>query len=271
MKSYPFIILWFVLLVSCNDATEEPLIENFNVSISSKVDALDIIEGGRTTSEEPITYTDAFYYLYDSTCSEVASEGTMLFGEALPPMVFPNLPAGKYFYSLEVRASEGLSFDTTASFVLESDTVLETVLTNKQFRFKFEDTSNFNDAEVDRINFSLNFSTIYIPSRNRCIDTLNWTPDEYDGAVEENSNYPYVTGFNYSYPIDIVSFQAKFYDENDFLLKSHIIPLSQAIEVHHSYTFKVDLASIWSGETEGNRINFSIEEVNWIEEIIQVN
>ncbi|SNT39632.1 hypothetical protein SAMN05421640_3757 [Ekhidna lutea] len=271
MRSISLSILFLILIVACEDTTEGPSIEYFSVSISPQMELIDISEVGRTTSGAEEIYTDVYYFVYDSLCEDVVAEGMMVYDSTIPPLVFPNLPAGKYFYNIDVRGEEGIAYDSAASFVLESDTVIETVLTNKQFRFKFEDTSNFSDTGVNYINFLLNFSTIYIPNLNKCTDSLIWTGENYEGYVDNSSYQPYATGFYYSFPIDLTSVQLKFYDESGFLLKSHIIPLEKELEKQYSYTFEVDISSIWSGEEDGNRFNFTIEEVPWFEETIQVN
>ena len=269
MRLLSLSLLLATLLFSCQDDSIEQD-EYFTISIAPNIHAIDLVEEGRA-STNGTTYTEVLYAIYDTSCENVVSEAFMINSETIPSLVFPDLAAAKYYYNIEVRGSENIDYDSAGSFVLESDTIIEAVLTNKQFRYKFEDVSDFNEAEVDYVRCQLNFSTIYVSNMNTCTDTFTWTEENYDGYVDEISYYPYATDFRYSNPIDMVSFQVKYYDENSILLKSHIIPMSQKLEKHHSYTFKVDLSTIWTDESNGNRINVSIEDVTWTEEVIQVN
>lgn len=271
MKVTPLFILVALVLTSCfNDKSPEPSVENFKVSINAIIDPLNIVNG-RIENDTTVTYTDLYFYLKDSACNDIDSQGTMLNDENPPPVVLPNLPAGKYYYYISLTGSENILYDSASSFIIESDTSLTAHLSNQQFRYRFKETSNFDANDVYYIRYQLNVSTLYRYDYHPCADSATWGIDMIDAYID-NIGYSssYDTDYYYNYPADLESVQVKFYDQNSVLLKSHIVPLTKELKIHHSYTFEVDLTSIWEG-ADGSRIDLNIEEVSWVEETIEVN
>ncbi|WP_421765100.1 hypothetical protein [Ekhidna sp.] len=266
MKFATFLLVAVLIFVSCTDA-DEATIDTYQVSVTAKIDAVDLIETARMNQD--ITFTDVYFSLMDSTCNEIESEGHMIYDGELPPVVLPNIPAGKYYYSLKVSGSEGISYENSSNFTIHSDTTLEALLENHQMRYRFVETSDFDSANAHYVNYLLNFTSYDRFDHFTCPDSAAWITENYDGYVDASGYPPYTTEFQYYHPLNLESVQIKFYGENSTLMKSHIIPLEKELLVHHSYTFKVDLSSIWSG-TETNSIQINLEDVTWIEEDIEL-
>lgn len=267
------LVLIAALLFSCNDESDEnPDLQEFEVSINPIPEAINIVENGRLANG-PTEFTDFFYYLYDSECNEIDSEGRMLFGgESIESIVLPNLTAGTYYYRISLHGAANIKYDSVGSFELASDTALDVYLNNKQMRFKFDEVSDFSDVDVEYVTYAINYSTIYWYEHFQCEESGTWYSDTMGGAFSETVYAPdFDTFFEHQSPAEIESVQIKFYNSSSTLLKSTIIPLVKSLEMHHSYTFQIDLSSIWASEAGSNSIQLNLEEFSWTEETVEVN
>lgn len=266
MKFTASLLIAAFFIISCTDSDEATL-DSYQVSVTALIDAVDLVENARI--DEEIYFTDVYFSLMDSTCNEIESEGRMIYDSVLTPVVLPNIPAGKYYYSLQVNGNEGISYETSSNFTISSDTTLEALLENHQMRFRFSETSDFDSTNAYYVNYLLHFTSYDRYDHFNCPDSAAWITENYDGYVDAIGYPPYTTEFRYYHPLNLESVQVKFYGENSTLLKSHIIPLEKDLEMHHSYTFNVDLSNIWSG-AETNSIQINLEEITWIEEEIEI-
>ncbi|WP_462249387.1 hypothetical protein [Ekhidna sp.] len=268
------LLLFFALSSSCKDS--EPVIDSnpeaFQITLNPLTSVLNLNSGRTTSSGDSIVFTDQFFTLLDENCSEVDSEGGMIYDGQLKPIVLPNIEAGKYYYSLSVAGSNNIRYDSSASFTINSDTVLDAYVNNKQMRFKFIETSGFSEPTVEYVSYILNYSTSYRYDNFICLDSGVWETDNLDGYID-NSAYlsDLNTDFEYSDPIDLESVQVKFYESNQTLVKSYIIPIVRELKKHHSYSFEIDLSAIWSSEQAGSSVNIILEEIDWSEETIDLN
>ena len=260
----------FLLTLSCQEE-EDPDLQEFEVSMNPVTEAISVIESGRTESD-PVVLTDLYFELFDDECNHVDTESRMFSEGVIDPIILPNLSAGKYHYSLRITGEQSITFDSVSHFTISSDTILEAHLNNKQMRYRFEETSNFTDPDVHRVTYLLNYSSSYWWEHFVCNETGNWFNDEFDGFLSETVYSPdFNTSFGYQSPRELESVQVKFYNSNNSLIRSTIIPLVKSLELNHSYTFQINLSSIWSSDPNGSSIKVNLEEVSWEEEVIEVN
>lgn len=271
MKKYLFLLIFPFLLACDDDDDTDREVERFQVTVNPKLDALNIVESGRQDYSDSIYLTDYSYTLLDENCNEIDSEGRMFDGE-LPTVVIPNLEAGTYYYSLTIQGQENIRYDTAASFTLSSDTTIDAYVQNRQMRFRFDEISEFDAAEVYYVTYFLNYDNMYWYIFDTCPEPAGyWSHDEFDGYIDATAYSEYDTDFRYSNPIDLTSVQVKFYNNDSQLIQSHIIDIDKALKVHHSYTFEINLDAIWSGNTSGNYIDINIVDVEWTEETVELN
>lgn len=269
------LVLIATLIFSCSDESDENAdLQEFEVSINPIPEAINIVENGRLANG-PTEFTDFFYYLYDSECNEIDSEGRMLFGgESIESIVLPNLTAGTYYYRIALHGAANIKYDSVGSFELASDTVLEAYLNNKQMRFRFHEVSDFSETEVSHITYFIHYNTIYEYEHFSCEAMGNWNAITLDGFFSTSvygSDPDLDSQFEYQSPLEMESVQVKFYNSDNTLLKSSIIPLVRSLEKHHSYTFQIDLSSIWASDPNGSSIYLNLEDFSWTEETVEVN
>ncbi|NME72798.1 hypothetical protein [Flammeovirga aprica] len=308
------------LYVSCDNNSIEEVIEQenkFDVTIHTNYEEhfLDVQSSNRLMDESSLIPNEIDilkYYLRNEDGTSIEEKTYFMMsweGKEIPQSItLPRLDAGNYILSIgaedyqtanipepveEGGPTESITvldnerlerYTKYLEFSVAENTTLDVTLEQHQTRYKFVDTSNFSNAEVKYVSFTIENSGQKFYDWGAVDNIQNWdNPSDkelYSSVVQlqglysvkrniENIN----TEFMYRNPVYMTGITVKFFSSfNDVIYSTTLDQEDTWLLDDNSYTFNVDLDGIFlSGESGDVSSAISYETTTWTENTIDVN
>ncbi|WP_044211356.1 hypothetical protein [Flammeovirga sp. OC4] len=261
-----FIILFFGILLSCNNQDEAPILDDelYQITLTNltppKINASRLKEG-----EAPLVVSMSIIIRDLNDCSSVFEEN--LGSDYSSEIILPLLPEGNYkIQVVAISAQTNVYIDMMFVELTENMTV-EVNLENYSSRIKAIDTSDFDNDDVSDIEIKLNYTKIKSMVWDDCTsdELLLNEEDTPDGTISINTD-----NFNYHGPIYVTSITVEYYN-SEGLIFTEDLPLEEPfwLKKDISYEIELDLTEIFNSQSEVLKINWIVTD--WTTEKVVIN